>query len=76
MTTLNQQAKKGIITSVFSNTELDHLFIEVATNLGFADYFSNLKPLSDMTQSEVDICYDRTVQVALAVNEIIKSLVD
>lgn len=71
MKTLNTQAKKGIINSVFSNTELDHLFIEVATDLGYADYFSNLKPLDDMSKSEVDICYDRTVQVALGVNEMI-----
>ena len=68
---INTQAKKGIINSVFSNTELDHLFIEVATNLGYADYFSNLKSLDDMAQSEVDICYDRTVQVALGVNALI-----
>jgi hypothetical protein len=71
MKTLNTQAKKGIILSVFSNTELDHLFIEVASNLGYSKYFTELKDLSDMTDDEVDICYDRTVQVALGVNELI-----
>jgi hypothetical protein len=68
---INKQAKKGIILSVFSNTELDHLFIEVATNLGYSEYFTELKDLDDMTDDEVDTCYDRTVQVALGVNELI-----
>ena len=68
---MNKAAKKSIIVSVFSNTEFDQLFIEVATNLGYSEYFTELKDLNDMTDEEVDICYDRTVQIALGVNELI-----
>ena len=68
---MNKAAKKSIIVSVFSNTEFDQLFIEVATNLGYSEYFTELKDLDDMTDDEVNICYDRTVQVALGVNKII-----
>jgi len=71
MATLNKQAKKGIINSVFSNTELDHLFIEVANNLGYAEYYTDLIDLDDMTDNELDLCYNQTVQVALLVNEMI-----
>jgi hypothetical protein len=71
MATLNNEAKKGIILSVFSNTDLDRLFIEVASDLGYSEYYTELQPLNDMSDDELNECYDRTVQVALGVNQLI-----
>jgi hypothetical protein len=68
---MNKAAKKGIINSVFATTEFDQLFIEVASNLGYAEYYTQLQDLDDMTDEELDLCYDRTVQVALGVNALI-----
>jgi hypothetical protein len=50
------------IYSVFQNTEIDALFIEVATNLGWSDYFMNLD-LDENDEIEVAKCYGRVMTI-------------
>ena len=50
------------INTVFSNTEIDQLFIEVATNLGWSDYFMNLD-LDEEDELAVAKCYHRVMTI-------------
>ncbi len=71
---MNNQEKKIIINKVFAHTDLDELFIEVAISLGYAAYFSDLKDLDAMTDDELDICFNRVVDVATRVNRIVNEI--
>lgn len=62
---MTTKTKKIIILSIFAKTELDELFIESANMFGYADYFTNLIDLDDMTDQEVDTCYNRVCDICM-----------
>jgi hypothetical protein len=68
---LTAEAKKLIIKQVFSNTLIDQLFIQVASELGYTKYYTNLIDLDDMTDKQLEKCYERTCEVALGINALI-----
>ena len=59
MTTTNQLQE---IYKVLNNTEIDTLFIESATALGYSDYFANLD-LNQDDELAVAKCYHRVIRV-------------
>jgi hypothetical protein len=62
-----KEKMKNYILAVFQNTDIDEYFILFANELGYADYFTNLKSLDDMTISELTICFERVKQVKDAI---------
>ena len=63
----NKKEMKNYILSIFQNTDIDKFFILFATELGYAEYFTNLKPLDNMNKSELTICFERVNHITNAI---------
>jgi hypothetical protein len=63
MKRFTKKQKLEFINSVFSNQNIDDLFIEASERLGYVKYFTNLQPLENMSYRQLHTCFLRVKNI-------------